>query len=162
MSADDSIDAMLATARQWFARLPEGVAEMRESRPNPFEAVLEIRPLRVREASPIALRLGEDGTFDVAAGEGAQFDNLSPDEYGLAAICDAIAAGGLTEELERGRGELIASRARLEVGSETLHSHREQLGPRLRAAVLGGKERLTIRYAPYGPDLARRNDKVTL
>jgi hypothetical protein len=162
MSNVPSIDIMLATCRQWFAGLPEGLAEMQESRPNSFEVALDVRPCRSPQAAAFTLRLGCDGTFDVAAGAGAQFDELSPTEYDIAAICDSLVKGGLVEDLERNRDGLIASRARLQVGSATLHSHREQLDRRLRSVLLGGQERATVHYAPYDPDLTSRHEKVPL
>jgi hypothetical protein len=151
MVADPSSDKatqMLAEIQSWLATLPEGAATLEFLEENPYERVVRVRPLRSPKASPITLRLGRDGTADVAMGEGVEFNDMPVSPGRLEAICRAVADGSLTERLRLRAGRWVASRGELRLPGETLHSKWTKWGA-FCATLLGGVEERTVNYEPY-------------
>ncbi len=139
---------MLAEIQSWLATLPEGAATLDFVEENPYERVVRVRPLRSPAASPITFRLGRDGTADLAMGEGVEFNDLPMPPGRLQAICRAVAAGRLSEQVRRRAGHWIASKGELSLPEETLHS--PWVGwAAFWANLLGRVEERSVRYGPY-------------
>lgn len=108
----------MTEVRQWFAALPEGVAEMDIIDSHPYyDAVIEVRSVRNHEATPIQVGF-VNGNFDIWAGAhgltGYRCGEDSPTHY-----CDAIVTGHLVDVETILDDKVIASRSEVSLGTQT-------------------------------------------
>ncbi len=116
---------------------------------------MRIRPVRNSRASRIILGIGKsDGTFDVWAGQNFGLEELPYPQESIADYCQAIASGGLTEELRLLRDRVVGSRGWLRLpNGRVVRSDRGFFWDEIRRLTLGrflgGESRRLIQYPPY-------------
>ncbi len=156
-SPDPRYASRLADVRTWFDSLPEGTAEMELTEQDDATMVL-IRPLRTPDAADIWIRIDKTSGFVyLGAGEVFRVDDLVWEtDIPIGAVCRAIASGGLREEIKLWRGRKTGAFAALWVEGESepvtnseTYTFRGALARLLLGTMFGGKEKRSIRYAPY-------------
>ncbi len=149
-------DMLLSQVREWFVSLPEGVAEL-DIRTGSDEATyVEIRPLIQAGASPIHLRIDkESGFLSLGAGQGYSIDDTFWPDMPVVDVCQAIASGGLTEEVWLWKGEEAGRRGCLQVRGEkhpVCISWTRSLSKEMKRSLLGvlsGSEKRVVNYVPW-------------
>jgi hypothetical protein len=147
----------LAEAREWFASLPPGIAEM-DVRDEEDAVSVDIRPVRTPEAAGIQIHIDKTSGFvSMGAGHGCHLDDTFWEgAIPLRAVCEAIASGRLTERIRLWRGEETSAEGALRVEGEArpvengwTYSFRKSIARLLLGRIVPGSGTRIVRYPPY-------------
>ena len=108
MTSDhDTSQATLAAVRDWYARLPAGVASVTQNETK-YEQVIRITPAAVG-ASWVEFRIAPYGKMDVFFGHAGNHEEVDASPETAIEVCEAARRGRITEETRTWRGRRLST-----------------------------------------------------
>jgi hypothetical protein len=132
--------------REWFGSLPQGTAELTEELTE-YETIIRIKPSKSK-ACDIEFRIGNYGKFDVAMGNGIQFDEIPISLDLVVDICRSVAKGRVKERVWISNGKVVRSKGEVELSSDRWFDR----GSNSWRGILGLGKVEDIHYEPYTRD----------
>lgn len=102
-----SSEATLAAVRDWYARLPAGVASLTQNETR-YEQVIRITPAAVG-ASWVEFRIAPYGEMDVFFGHAGNHEEVDASPETAIEVCEAARRGWITEETRTWRGRRLST-----------------------------------------------------
>jgi hypothetical protein len=102
-----SSEATLAAVRDWYARLPAGVASLTQNETR-YEQVIRITPAAVG-ASWVEFRIAPYGKMDVFFGHAGNHEEVAASPETAIEVCEAARLGMITEETRTWRGRRLST-----------------------------------------------------